>query len=68
MKLIEHFSEEEKIRLQNTIDNSGVYNLPTMNEVEDYLQTTEDDEPSEKVMDDLIIQYIEDEGLMFDFC
>ncbi len=42
--------------------------MPTMDEVIEYLQSTSDDEPSEEVMDDLNIQYLEDEGLMFDFC
>jgi hypothetical protein len=39
-----------------------------MDEVIEYLKSTSDSEPSEEVMDDLIIQYLEDEGLMFDFC
>ncbi len=42
--------------------------MPTIEEVINYLSKTDDDEPSEKVLGDLIIQYIEDEGLMFDFC
>lgn len=42
--------------------------MPTMQEVIDYLKSTTDDEQSEEVMYDLIIQYMESEGLMFDFC
>lgn len=67
-KLIDHLSQDEKDWLQSRIDNPGVYTMPTMDEVIEYLQSTPDDEPSEEVMDDLIIQYLEDEGLMFDFC
>jgi hypothetical protein len=67
-KLIDHFDKNEMIWLQSRIDNPGVYDMPTMEEVIDYLSNTEDDEPSEEVMYDLIIQYLEDEGLMFDFC
>jgi hypothetical protein len=39
-----------------------------MDEVLEYLESTPDDEPSEKVLGDLIIQYLEEEGLIFDFC
>lgn len=67
-KLIDHLSQDEKNWLQSRIDNPGVYTMPTMDEVIKYLESTPDDEPSEEVMDDLIIQYLEDEGLMFDFC
>jgi hypothetical protein len=67
-KLIDHFTDEEKNWLQSRIDNPDVYSLPTMDEVIEYLKSTSDSEPSEEVMDDLIIQYLEDEGLMFDFC
>jgi hypothetical protein len=68
LKLIDHLTTDEKIWLQQQINNPGVYDMPTMKEVIDYLSNTEDDEPSENVMNDLIIQYLEDEGLMFDFC
>jgi len=67
-KLIDHLSQDEKNWLQSRIDNPDVYSLPTMDEVIEYLKSTSDSEPSEEVMDDLIIQYLEDEGLMFDFC
>jgi hypothetical protein len=67
-KLIDHFTQDEKKWLQSRINNSGIYTLPSMDEVMDYLKSTDDNEPSEEVMDDLIIQYIEGEGLMFDFC
>jgi hypothetical protein len=67
-KLIDHFDKNEMEWLQSRIDNPDVYDMPTMEEVIDYLSNTKDDEPSEEVMYDLIIQYIEDEGLMFDFC
>jgi hypothetical protein len=67
-KLIDHFDKNQMIWLQSRIDNPGVYDMPTMEEVIDYLSNTEDDEPSEEVMYDLIIQYLEDEGLIFDFC
>jgi hypothetical protein len=67
-KLIDHLSQDEKDWLQSRIDNPDVYTMPTMDEVINYLSNTEDDEPSEEVMYDLIIQYLEDEGLMFDFC
>ena len=67
-KLIDHLSQDEKNWLQSRIDNPGVYSLPTMDKVIEYLESTSDSEPSEEVMDDLIIQYLEDEGLMFDFC
>ena len=49
-------------------DNPDVYDLPTMDEVLEYLESASDEEPSEEVLDDLIIQYLEEEGLMFDFC
>ncbi len=39
-----------------------------MAEVISYLEETNDNEDSEEVMDDLIIQYLEDEGLMFELC
>lgn len=67
-KLIDHLTQDEKKWLQSRIDNPDVYTMPTMDEVIEYLQSTPDNEPSEEVMDDLIIQYLEDEGLMFDFC
>lgn len=67
-KLIDHFSQDEKDWLQSRIDNPGVYTMPTIDEVIEYLELTPDDEPLEEVMYDLIIQYSEDEGLMFDFC
>ena len=67
-KLINHFKKSEMNWLQSKIDNPGVYDMPSMEEVIDYLSNTEDDEPSEEVMYDLIIQYLEDEGLMFSFC
>lgn len=67
-KLIDHLTQDEKNWLQSRIDNPDVYTMPTMDEVIEYLQSTPDNEPSEEVMDDLIIQYLEDEGLMFDFC
>ena len=67
-KLIDHLNQDEKDWLQSRIDNPNVYTMPTMDEVIEYLQSTPDNEPSEEVMGDLIIQYLEDEGLMFDFC
>lgn len=67
-KLIDHLSQDEKNWLQSRIDNPGVYSMPTMDEVIEYLQSTSDSEDSEEVMDDLIIQYMDSEGLMFDFC
>jgi hypothetical protein len=67
-KLIDHFDKNQMIWLQSRINNPGVYDMPTMEEVINYLSNTEDDEPSEEVMYDLIIQYLENEGLIFDFC
>jgi len=67
-KLIDHFDKDDRDWLQSRIDNPGVYSMPTMQEVIDYLKSTSDDEQSEEVMYDLIIQYMESEGLMFDFC
>jgi hypothetical protein len=67
-RLIDHFGQDEMDWLQSKIDNPGVYDMPTMDEVIEYLKSTPDNESSEEVMDDLIIQYLEDEGLMFDFC
>jgi len=67
-RLIDHFGQDEMDWLQSKIDNHGVYDMPTMDEVIEYLKSTPDNESSEEVMDDLIIQYLEDEGLMFDFC
>jgi hypothetical protein len=67
-KLIDHLSERERNWLQKRIDNPGVYSMPTMAEVISYLEETNDNEDSEEVMDDLIIQYLEDEGLMFELC
>lgn len=67
-KLINYLSDSDKKWLQDKIDNPGVYDIPSMQDVLDYLSSKNDDEPSEEVMDDLIIQYLEDEGLMFDFC
>ena len=67
-KLIDYLKTDEKIWLQQKINNPGLYDMPTMKEVIYYLSNTEDDEPSENVMNDLIIQYLKDEGLMFDFC
>ena len=68
MNLLSHLSEDEKKWLKTRIDSPGVYDMPTMDEVLDYLKSTSDDEPSEEVMGDLIIQYLDGEGLMFDFC
>jgi hypothetical protein len=68
MKLIKHFTKQDQKRLQNKINNPGVYDMPTMDEVVEYLESTEDDEPSEEVIGDLVIQYLEGEGLMFGFC
>jgi len=67
-KLIVHLSKSDKIRLEKIINNPKEYTLPSMDEVLEYLSSTDDDEMSEIVMDDLIIQYLEEEGLMFDFC
>lgn len=66
--LLTYLDDETKDWLQSKIDNPGIYDIPTMEEVIEYLENTYDDEPSEEVMDDLIIQYLDDEGLMFDFC
>ena len=66
--LLSYLSEDEKNWLQGRIDNPGVYDMPTMEEVIEYLENTYDDEPSEEVIGDLIIQYLDSEGLMFDFC
>lgn len=68
MNLLSHLDKETKEWLQGRIDNPDVYDLPTMDEVLEYLESTSDDEPSEEVLDDLIIKYLEEEGLMFDFC
>lgn len=67
-KLSTYLDKETKIWLQVRIDNPGIYEMPTMDEIIDYLEKTYDDEPSEEVMGDLIIQYLDGEGLMFDFC
>ena len=63
-----NFTKSDEQWLRSKIDNPGVHEMPTIEEVINYLSKTDDDEPSEKVLGDLIIQYIEDEGLMFDFC
>lgn len=68
MNLLSHFSEDDKKWLQSIIDNPDVYDMPTMDEVLKYLESKSDDNPSEEVLGDLIIQYLEDEGLMFAFC
>lgn len=68
MNLLSHLDKETQEWLQSVIDNPGVYDMPTMDEVLEYLESTSDDEPSEEVLGDLIIQYLEGEGLMFDFC
>lgn len=68
MNLLSHLDKKTKEWLQGRILNPGVYDLPTMDEVLEYLESTSDDEPTEEVLGDLIIQYIEEEGLMFDFC
>jgi hypothetical protein len=66
--LLSHLTDSEKDWLKKRIENPGVYDMPTMDEVLDYLESTFDNEPSEEVLGDLIIQYIDSEGLMFDFC
>lgn len=67
-KLITHFSSDDRQWLYNRINNPGVYDLPSIEDVIEYLENTDDDDMSEEVMRDLIIIYLEDEGLMFDFC
>lgn len=66
--LLSHLTQDQQNWLKDKIDNPGVYDMPTMNGVLDYLNSTSDSEPSEEVMGDLIIQYLDGEGLMFDFC
>jgi hypothetical protein len=68
MNLLNHLNAEDINRLLNLIDNPGVYTMPSFEEVVDYLGNQEDDMPSEEVMYDLIIQYLPEEGVMFDFC
>ena len=68
MNLLSHFDEKTKEWLQGRIDNPDVYDMPTMDDVLEYLESTSDDEPSEEVLGDLIIQYLEEEGLIFHFC
>lgn len=70
MSLIQYFNADlsQKEWLQNKINNPGIHDMPSMDEVIDYLESTPDDESSEQVMGDLIIQYIDGEGLMFDLC
>jgi hypothetical protein len=66
--LFDHFQKETMEWLQSKIDKPGVYDMPTMEQVLDYLKSTPDTEPTEEVLNDLVIQYLEDEGLIFDFC
>jgi len=66
--LLSHLTQDQQNWLKDKIDNPGVYDMPTMNGVLDYLNSTSDSEPSEEVMGDLIIQYLDGQGLMFDFC
>ena len=65
--LLSHLTQDQQNWLKDKIDNPGVYDMPTMNGVLDYLNSTSDSEPSEEVMGDLIIQYLDGQGLMFDF-
>lgn len=66
--LLSHLTEDEKNWLKNKINHPGEYDMPSLEEVLEYLESTSDSEPSEEVMGDLIVQYLEDEGIMFDFC
>lgn len=68
MKLIDYYDSDTKDSLKKLLANSYGHIFPTIEEVEDYLKEQDDDEPSEKVMDDLVIQYLESEGIMFDVC
>lgn len=67
-KLITHFTKSDKNKLDKMIKENQDYDFPSIDEVLDYLSSTDDDEMSENVMGDLIIQYIEEEGIMFDVC
>jgi len=67
MKLINHLTKSDKSQLQKLISND-VYDMPTLDEVIEYLENTEDSEPSEEIFGDLVVQYIDGEGIMFDVC
>ena len=66
--LLKYLDDDTRDWLQSRIDEPGIYDMPSMEEVIEYLANTYDDEPSEEVMGDLIILYLDDEGLFFDFC
>ena len=58
MKLINHLTKSDKSQLQKLISND-VYDMPTLDEVIEYLENTEDSEPSEEIFGDLVVQYID---------
>jgi hypothetical protein len=64
--LISHLTQFDKAWLIGKINNPGRYNIPTMDEIIDYLESTPDDEPSEIEMGDLVIYYDESNYLGFD--
>ena len=69
MKLIAYFTVSDRKSLKNLLKNPGGRDFPTEQEVIDFLKETDyNGEPLEKVIGDLIIQYIEEEGVMFDVC
>ena len=53
MKLINHLTKSDKSQLQKLISND-VYDMPTLDEVIEYLENTEDSEPSEEIFGDLV--------------
>ena len=64
-KLITHL-DEELLAIYLGYDYNDI---PSKEEILEYLRNTDDDEPSEEVMGNFIIQFIdEEEGIMFDFC
>lgn len=65
-KLITYLTKEDEKWLTNRITHPGVYTIPSMEEIKNYLDSVYDNEPSEIVLYDLIIQYSEDDDLMFE--
>lgn len=61
-KLIDFWTSDDDDNLKRKIqNNTSVYDFPSYNEVIDYLKETDADGDIENVMDDLVIQFIEEE-------
>lgn len=55
--LLTYFGQRHKNQLNNLINEPGLYDIPSVKEVTNYLENTDDDKSSEKTIGDLSIQF-----------